>query len=192
MDYIERVSGLLWPERGPVDHYEVYSYDPPDKFKLGGKFKASLYRRGELIDEWESKNLAVNQGLNDNLNCYFNAGGQTTTWYMGIFQGNYTPVATDTAASIAGNSTECSSYSSATRPQWQNAAPSAQVITNAANRATFTFTGTVTVYGAFLISNNTIGGTAGVLFAAAQFGASKAVVASDQLLLTYQINALPT
>jgi hypothetical protein len=183
MQYVERPSGLLVPK-----HLQSHA----GAFRLGGKFKGSLFRKGVLIDEWESKNLAVNQGLNDALNCYFNVGGQTTTWYMGIFQGNYTPVSTDTAATIAGNSTECSSYSSGTRPQWQQAAPSGQSITNAANRATYTFTGSVTIYGAFLISQNTIGGSSGVLFAAAQFGASKAVVSSDQLLLTYQINALPT
>jgi len=181
MKYAQTKSGLLVP----------VGYGT-EGFRLGGRFKASLYRKGVLIDEWESKNLAVNQGLNDALNAYFNAGGQTTTWYMGIYQGNYVPVATDTAATIAGNSTECSSYSSATRPQWQQAAPSGQSITNAANRATYTFTGGVTVYGAFLISSSVIGGTAGVLFAAAQFGASKAVVTSDQLLLTYTINALPS
>lgn len=181
MEYAKLRSGLLVPK-----HFSGAS------FKLGGRFFGEIRRKGKTIDKFHFDNLAVNQGLNDALNCYFNAGGQTTTWYMGIFQGNYTPLSTDTAASIAGNSTESSSYSSGTRPQWQQAAPSGQSITNAANRATYTFTGSVTIYGAFLISQNTIGGTSGVLFAAAQFGASKAVVASDQLLLTYQINALPT
>jgi hypothetical protein len=161
-------------------------------FELGGKFVGTLIRDGKIIDEWEDHNLVVSQGLNDNLNTYFNSGSQITSWFMGLYQGNYVPVATDTAATIAGNSTECSSYSSATRPAWTQAAPSGQSITNAASRATYTFTGNVTVYGAFLISNSIIGGTAGVLFAAAQFGASKAVVTSDQLLLTYQINSLPS
>lgn len=183
MEYARTKSGLLIPA-----HITLAE----NALKLGGKFKCEHFRKKEKIGEWESKNLVVNQALNDVLNCYLNAGSQTTAWFLGLFQGNYTPVATDTAATIAGNSTECSSYSSATRPAWTQAAPSGQQITNAANRATFTFTAGVTIYGAMLISNNVIGGTSGVLFAAAQFGASKAVVTSDQLLITYQINALPS
>lgn len=182
MEYVKR-NGVLVPK-----HLQGFA----GAFELGGCFFGEIWRKGKLLDKFAFKNLVVNQGLNDNLNTYFNAGAQITAWYMGIFQGNYTPVATDTAASIAGNSTECSSYSSSTRPQWTQAAPSAQSITNAANRATYTFTGSATVYGAFLISNNVIGGTSGILFAAAQFGASKAVVLNDQLLLTYQLNALPS
>lgn len=174
MEYVKSDNGLLLPE---------------GKVLMGGKFIGQLFRKGKLIEEFEQANTVVNQGLNDNLNCYLNGGAQSTVWYMGIFQGNYTPVATDTAATIAGNSTECSSYTSATRPQWQPAAPSGQSITNSANRATFTFNGSVTVYGAFLVSNNVIAGTSGVLFAAAQFGAAKAVVSADQLLLTYTFNA---
>jgi hypothetical protein len=161
----------------------------PAKAAIGGRFIGAIVRKGEIVEEFADDNLIVNQGLNDILNCYLNAGSQTTSWFLGIFQGNYTPVSTDTASSIAGNSTECSSYSSATRPAWSPAAPSGQSITNAANRATFTFNAGVTVYGAFLISNNTIGGTSGVLLAAAQFGTPKSVVSSDQLLITYQLNA---
>jgi hypothetical protein len=180
MEYAKRKSGLWVPD---VKDFR------DQKIAMGGRFFGQIIRKGELIDEFDIHNLVVNQGLNDNLNTYFNAGSQITAWYMGIFQGNYTPVASDTASSIAGNSTECSSYNASTRPSWTPAAPSSQSITNAANRATFTFNASVTVYGAFLISNNTIGGTSGILFAGAQFGAAKSVVNLDQLLLTYQFSA---
>lgn len=161
----------------------------PQRLMMGGVFRGEFFRDGKKFDEVEAHNLVVNSGLNDNLNVYLNGSGQTTSWFMGIFQGNYTPVSTDTAASIAGNSTECSSYTSATRPAWTPAVPSGQAITNSASRATFTFNATVTVYGAFLISSNVIAGTSGILFAAAQFGSSKAVVSGDQLLLTYSFSA---
>lgn len=181
MGYVARKSGLWVPEE--LDHGRQ------EKIKMGGRFIGQIVRKGEVIDEFDVHNLVVNQGLNDNLNTYFNAGAQITSWYMGIFQGNYTPVASDTASSIASNSTECSSYTSSTRPAWSPAVPSGQSITNSASRATFTFNASVTVYGGFLISNNTIGGTAGVLFAGAQFGAAKSVVNLDQLLLTYTFAA---
>lgn len=154
-----------------------------------GQYTGQIIRRGKVIDEFKCKNLVVNEGLNSLLGVYFNASTQITNWFLGVFQGNYTPVATDTAAVIAANSTECSSYTSATRPAWTQAAPASQSITNSANRATFTFNASQTIFGAFLVSNATIGGTAGTLFSAAQFSTSKSVVSADQLLLTYTFNA---
>jgi hypothetical protein len=56
-------------------------------------------------------------------------------------------------------------------------------------QASFTFNGGVTIYGGFLISSATINGTTGTLFSGAQFGAAKAVVSGDVLLLTYTYNA---
>jgi hypothetical protein len=179
------MSYMKWEEKKGI----LVPVSSEQRTKLGGVFVAEFYRGGKKTDELSSHNLVVNTGLNDILNCYLNAGSQQATWFLGIFQGNYVPVASDTAASIATNSTECSSYSGATRPQWVPAAPSGQSITNSAARATYTFNATVTIYGAFLISNNTIGGTSGVLFSGAQFGASKNVVNGDQLLLSYQFTA---
>jgi hypothetical protein len=161
----------------------------PQKADFNGRFHAQLVRKGQVIDEWSDTNLVVNEGLNSILSVMFDTGTQLTNWFLGLFQGNYTPVATDTASVIAVNSTECSSYTSATRPAWSNAAPSSQSISNSGSPATFTFNAAQTIYGAFLISDSTIAGTAGTLFAAARFGASKAVVNLDQLLLTYTFSA---
>lgn len=175
MEYERSSGGILLPKKQGII--------------FGGRFDAKLIRDLKVIDEWSFDNLVVNEGLNSNLSVYFNSGTPITTWFLGIFQGNYTPVSTDTASVIASNSTECSSYSGGVRPTWVNAAPSSQSITNSASPATFTFTGSQTIYGAFLISNSTINGTSGTLFAAARFGASKSVVSSDQLLLTYTFTA---
>lgn len=162
---------------------------PSSKLHVGGKFVGQHVRHGEVIDEFEDDNLVVNEGLNSLLNVYFAASTQITTWYLGIFEANYTPVATVTAATIATASTECTAYDETTRPEWQEAAAASQSITNSANRATFTFNATKQVYGAFLVSSNTKSGTGGTLFAAAQFSTSKSVVDDDQLLLTYTFSA---
>jgi hypothetical protein len=166
---------------------------PKNEILLGGVLHIEhrrLFRdEYETIDEWDEHNLVVNQGLNHLLNTEFDAGTPVSSWFIGLFQGNYTPVATDTAANIAANSTECSSYTSATRPAWTPAAATAQSISNSGSPATFTFNASVTVYGGFLISNSTIAGTAGVLFSASQFGAAKPVVNTDQLIITYTFNA---
>jgi len=154
-----------------------------------GRYHGQIIREGRVIDEWEDDNLVVNEGLNSLLSVYFNGGTPITTWYCGVFEGNYTPVATVTAATITSASTECTAYASATRPEWVEAAPSSQSITNSASRASFVFNATKTVYGAFLVSTSTKSGTSGTLFSAARFSSAKSVVSTDELLLTYTFTA---
>jgi len=142
-----------------------------------------------VIEEFADQNLVVNEGLNKLLNVMFHADTQVGTWYLGLFEGNYTPVSTVTAATISSASTECIAYDQSTRPEYSEAAAASQSITNSANRATFTFNATKSIYGAFLISNSTKNGTTGVLFAAARFSAAKSVESGDELLLTYTFDA---
>ena len=159
-----------------------------DKPKLIGHYEFKLLDPdGNLIREWELDNLVVNQGLNDLLNVYLNAGSQKTQWYVGLFQGNYAPSLTDTASNWAANATEASNYTSATRPVWTPAAASAQSITNSASPASFTFNANITLYGIALVSNNVIGGTGGTLFSEATFAAPQAVTTGSQLLVTYAV-----
>lgn len=157
--------------------------------KVGGVFTIEQIRDGKVIDTWEEKNIVVNEGLNNLLDAYLHGSTQTTAWYIGIFEGNYTPLATDTGANIVANATECTAYTEATRPAWVEAAASSQSITNSASKATFTINATKTVYGAFLISTSTKSDTAGILFAASKFSASRSVVLDDQLLITYTVAA---
>ncbi len=157
---------------------------------VGGIFTGQIVRQGEVIDEFECPNLVTDQGLNNLLDVYFHGATQISTWYLGLFSGNYTPVAGNTAATFPAAATEVNAqYSQATRPEFNEAAPAAKSITNSANKATFTFTDPVTIYGAFLVSDAAKGGVAGTLFSAAKFAAPKAVVATDELLLTYTFNA---
>ncbi len=150
-----------------------------------GQYHFEQFRDGDLIDAWDTDNIVVNEGLNYLLNAGLAAGSQLTTWYLGLFSGNYTPVATDAAATIAANSTETSAYSAGARQLFSPAAASGQSVTNSATRASFTFNASTTVYGAFLISSSIINGTSGTCISAAQFGTSKSVANSDQILVTY-------
>lgn len=162
---------------------------PSHKLLVGGKYSGQIIRKGDVIDEFEADNLVVDEGLNAMLDILFHATAQITTWYLGVFEGNYTPVNTLTAATVAAAATECSAYASSTRPAFDEAAASSQSTTNSANRASFVFNATKTIYGAFLVSNSTKGGTSGTLFSAARFGSSKSVVSGDELLLTYTFTA---
>lgn len=162
----------------------------PDHKIVGiGTYHGTLIRDGKVIDEFEDRNIVVNEGLNANLNIMLAGASQISSWYLGLFTGNYTPVATVAAATIAGAATECTGYTAGARQQWLPAAASGQSITNSASRASFTFNATQTIYGGFLISSAVINGTSGTLFSAAQFSSAKNVVNLDQLLLTYTFTA---
>jgi hypothetical protein len=174
MDYIPTAGGVLMPQQGLV---------------VGGVFQGQIVRDGKVIDEFEDHNLVVNEGLNHLLDVLLHGSTQVTTWYLGVFEGNYTPVATVTAATITSASTECTAYDETTRQQYNEAAASSQSTTNSANKATFTFNATKTVYGAFLASASAKSATTGTLFSAAAFSSSKSVVSGDQLLLTYTFTA---
>jgi hypothetical protein len=76
--------------------------------------------------------------------------------------------------------------------EYTEAASSAQSTTNSASRASFVFNATKTIYGAFLVSASAKSATTGTLFSAARFSTSKSVESSDELLLTYTINATST
>lgn len=158
---------------------------PRQHLRVGGKFLIQHFRKGKLIDEDVCHNLVTNEGLNHLLGVELFGTSQITAWYLALYSGNYTPLATDTAATLPGNATETGAYTAGTRQQFVPAAPSGQSITNSASRATFTFNATVTVFGAFMTSSATINGTSGTSFSAALFGTSKAVVNTDQILLTY-------
>ena len=134
------------------------------------------------------KNLAVNEGLNNLLGVYFGAGTQSLSWYIGLIGTNSIPSATWTAAGIGTECTEFINYTGSNRLQWIPSAASGQSITNSANPAIYTMGGSGTIYGAFLINNNTLSGTSGHMYSASIFSVNRTVVLNDQLSITYVIN----
>ena len=153
---------------------------------VGGYFTYELIRDGKVIDTWKEKNIVVNQGLNYILDAALSGGTVNTTHYVGLFSNNYTPI----AATLVTNLTEVNAkYNETARPTWSELGASSQTITNSVSPAAFTFNASETIYGAFLISNNTKGGTTGTLIAASKFSASRSVVAADVLNVSYTISA---
>ena len=168
---------------------------PSAKVTLGGVFGNSLNG-----DPWQySDNIVVDQGLNWFIGVTLSAETAVATSYIGIYAGNYAPIAGDDAADIASNSTEITAkYDETDRVAWTEtfsvASPYVKTITNSASPADFTFNDSETVYGGFLVngavaSADTKGGTAGKLIAASKFAASRAVIALDVLSVTYTLTA---
>lgn len=162
----------------------------PEGLKAGGYFTVRHYRDGKLLDTIVSENIVVDEGLTHILDVALSGGTQDTTWFIGIYKNNYTPVAGDVASTFAGAgvaneiSTE---VDETTRPAWTEAGVSSKSITNSASPAVFTANTTVSAYGAFMISDNTMGGTSGVLMAASKFPAVRNLLNTDVLNITYTL-----
>jgi hypothetical protein len=126
----------------------------------------------------------------------FRGGTAITTWYIGLVDNaGWTGYnLTDTISSHSSPNTwaENTDYSNANRPTWSPGAPSGNAISNG---TTVDFnmnpaSGTRTIKGLFLVSNNTVGGTTGTLFSTASFaGGTQTVNNGDTLKVTYTISA---
>lgn len=161
---------------------------PRHNVVIGGHFHHSVNGGPNIID----KNLITNEGLNHFLGVTLAAVSANPTWYVGIFEGNYTPQPTDTGGNIATNSTESNSFASPTARKTytiDSGDPTGQALSNFDAKASFTMDATVTIYGAFLISDVTVNGTAGVCVAASRFAAQRDLVDTDEFLVGYSISA---
>jgi hypothetical protein len=160
--------------------------------RAGFTYHFEQYRNGRLVDEWDATNIMPTQGLNHILSVVVGAGSQNNTWYVGIFEGNYTPVAGDTMATFPASATESSAYTEASRPAFVESSPSGGSTSNSASKAEFTMNATKTIYGCFLSSVATKNGTTGVLLSASKFGTAKAVDSGDVLRVTATLTLTST
>ena len=169
-----------------ISHPEVKSILP-----ICSWWEFEHYRKGKLIDQWEQKNVNTDQGLNHLLNVAFNSATQITSWYMGLFESDTTPLVTHTYA-VPGF-TESTAYDEATRVAYVDATATTKVMTNSASKATFTISETKTIYGAFLCGGGTGAATksdtegGGILFASSKFATAKEVVDNDVLMVVCSI-----
>lgn len=160
----------------------------------GGVFTFEAIRNGKTLWVETQSNIVTDEGLNYFLNSALTGGTQKTNWYIGLFSNNYTPVASVTAATVSAASGETSAYDEATRVAYTGATSAAQVVTNSANRATFSINVDGTnLYGGFLVTEALkagvdAGGTEELL-AITQFGSLKTLDDGDQLLVTYTVSA---
>ena len=174
---------------------------------LGGHYVVEHFRNGERINSYHFPNGIVNEGKNHLLDVHFHGTAAMATWYMGLVDNlNYSALdATDLYDDIdqAGNGwdefqlyTDAGNGDSATtRPEWDEAAASAQSITNS-SVTVFDITGSGTVKGLFLcagtnanVKGDHTAGTAHKLWATALFSGDVAVLSADQLKVTYTVSA---
>lgn len=125
--------------------------------------------QGNVLRDERFSNLVVDTGLDYLLDAGLSGAAQISPWYVGLTGSTPTPAAGDTPASHAGW-TEETGYDEAARQAWTDGGVSGQSVDNSGSVATFTVTANGTTFGgAFLISDNTKGGSTGTLYAVGAF-----------------------
>lgn len=161
-----------------------------EKAASGVTYTMELLRNGTVIDREEIHNIMPEQGRNHMVSVVMKGAVQAPAWYIGLFEGNYVPVNTDTAATFPSVATESTSYAPATRAAFNGSAVVAGSVDNTASRAEFTFTSAKTIYGAFMTSSQAKGAVTGTLLSAARFIAPKAVQIDDVLRVTASLSVV--
>jgi len=168
--------------------------------KLQGIYQCDQYRNGVLIAGGypEPPNLFTTEGMAYLLNVMFFTTSKAASliWYVGIYTNNVTPASGNTAAACLGaagtfGEGQDSDYDdpATNKPSYTTATTAIAEITNAvAGKAEFTIANTITVYGAFLNSVAAKTATTGTLISAKKFTASRAVIADDELAVSYKIS----
>lgn len=131
------------------------------------------------------KNGVTNTGMNNMLDVYFNSGSQSANWYIGLIDNSgYSGVAaSDTISSHAGW-TENTDYTESNRVAWGNGSASGQAVTNA-SAAEFSINASITIKGAFVVNQNTKGGTTGTLYSTGVLAGTQALSSGQTLRVTY-------
>jgi hypothetical protein len=172
-------SGLFLPKQGVI---------------IGGVFEHDVLRNGEWLGVQRDHNLMVTEGLKYILSAALNDGTKVATWYVALFKGDYTPVATLTAATFASAATELTEYDNVSvHPTYADDAvtSTAPILVTNSTKAQFTISATVTAYGAALVSVSTrpTPTSGNTLLCASRFSAARSLVDNDELYITYTITA---
>ena len=156
---------------------------------LKGHFIVSHYNKdGKLLGEYSIPNGIVDEGLEHLLDVGFHGEAATSTWYIGLVDnsGWTTWSDSDLMNSHAGW-VECQAYAEASRPEWTEGSASGRAITNAVT-VDFSINDTKTLKGIFITSDNTKGGTSGILWSTAAFTSTVSVENGDTFKVTYTIS----
>lgn len=166
---------------------------------LTSLYKVECFDRQGILRWTETaRNLVVDEGLDDILDKYFKGSSYTAAWYVGLIDdATFTAIAAgDTASGIKDTAPvgtndwlELEDYTESVRQTLTLGTVASQSVDNAASKAAFSINASVTVKGAFVVTSNVKNGTAGVLYGAAAFAASRVAESGDTLNVTVTLTS---
>lgn len=143
-------------------------------------------KNGNLLWEEKVPNLVVDVGKDDLLTNYFKGSAYTAAFYLSLTAGSPVFASSDTMVSHSGW-TEVVAYSEAARQAPVFGTASAGSMTSSA--ITFNINAnSTTIGGGFICTDNTKGGTIGILYGGAAFSTGNKVLGSgDTLTITITV-----
>ena len=159
----------------------------------GFEYLVEVVKDGEVVDSGIEHNVMPQQSV-DHIASLIRGGGASpiSNWYIGVFESNYTPDNTTVAGDLQTQAGESVAYDESSRPSWTNSYDGDALIANASSRAEFTMNATKNIYGAFIVSSQTKGGTGGILLSIARFSSPREVDSGSVLRITAGITLTPT
>jgi hypothetical protein len=160
-----------------------------NKIGLKGNFIVKHFdNNGLLKGEYNIPNGIVDEGLEHLLDVGFHAVAATPTWYIGLVDNaGWTAWSDSNLMNSHAGWSECVAYTAATRPEWTEGAAASRAITNAVT-VDFAINDTKVLKGIFITSDNTKGGTTGILWSTAAFTSTVSVENGDTFKVTYTIS----
>lgn len=156
-------------------------------------YRVETIVNGEVIDVSHEHNIMPQQSI-DHIASLIRGGGASpiSGWYIGLFENNYVPDPSVTAADLQIAVGESQAYDESSRRDWNNAYDGVGFIGNTGGPAEFSMNATKNIHGAFIVSNATKGGTSGILLSIARFSTAKTVEAGTVLRVTAGLTLTPT
>lgn len=151
--------------------------------KMAFEYEWAIVKDGKVVETWKQTNLIPTVGLNHMLDVVLAGATPITAWNVGLFEGNYTPVAGDSMTTFPTAATEMTAYEGATRKAVTFGAAVGGV-SNVTAEVEFVATAAKTVYGGFLASSSAKGATTGVLASVVRFPSPKVLESGASLVLT--------
>ncbi len=161
--------------------------------KWGFRYQYEYSEGGIIIDRGSAENLIPQVGVDHLRGLLRGSATPISNWYLGLYSGNYVPDDPNvTAADLPVNVGEFVDYSGASRLDWEHADEGLSEVSNSGNRAEFTFTGSGTVRGGFLISSSAKGGNTGLLMSIVRFPNPRPVEPGGILRVLAGVVFIPT
>lgn len=156
--------------------------------KFGGKYTVTHANvDGEILSVETVQNICPNEGLTYFNNVLF-AGLASSSYYVGLYVNNYTPLDTDVMATFLTTVSEFTTYDETARQLYVPVVSTVNT-SNVASKAVFTINATGIVRGVFLSTTSVKGSTAGSLISAKLLAAAKNVAAGDTLSIQYDFTS---
>lgn len=162
-------------------------------FRMGFVYTPQIVdAQGTVLLEGDPQtNIIPQVGIDHFVALLRGTGSLISNWYVGVYEGNYVPTSSTTAADLPSSAMESTAYSEASRPLWNNTYDGTSIITSLASRAEFTFTADKRLYGAFLCSTATKGSASGTLLSIARFSTPYDVPSGSTFRLGVSITLIP-